>query len=194
MKHGLYGLKDGARQFYISIKEELLKLGCKIFEMDPAMFFLHKRDKLSRIVCCHVDDFLHAGDEHFEKIMNSLRKRFVAGKVEERNFNDIGFRIIQDKNGIVLDQSKYVESIENKAIDSKRVLDKQCLLTFEEQTEYRQIIGKISWVVQGSRPDMAFELIDLSTMLKHGNISDLSRAIKTVNRLKDVNSMIFSQI
>ena len=37
LKHGLYGLKDGARQFYISIKEELLKLGCKISEMDPAM-------------------------------------------------------------------------------------------------------------------------------------------------------------
>ena len=49
-----------------------------------------------------------------------------------------------------------------------------------------------SRTVHGSRPDMAFELIDLSTKLKHGNISDLSRAIKTVNRLKDVNSMILS--
>ena len=37
---------------------------------------------------------------------------------------------------------------------------------------------------------MAFKLIDLSTKLKQGNISDLSRAIKTVNRLKDVNSRI----
>ena len=27
LKHGLYGLKDGARQFFISVKEELLKLG-----------------------------------------------------------------------------------------------------------------------------------------------------------------------
>ena len=25
LKHGLYGLKDGARQFFISVKEELLK-------------------------------------------------------------------------------------------------------------------------------------------------------------------------
>ena len=159
------------------------------------MFFLHKGDKLSGIVCCHVDDFLHAGDEHFEKNNEQTEKRIVAGKVKERNFNYIGFRIIQDKNGIVLDQSRYVESIVNKAIDSKRVLDKHCLLTSAEQTEYRQIIGKINWVVQGSRPDMAFELIDLSAKLvKHENISDLSRVIKTVNRLKDVNSMIFSQL
>ena len=148
LKHGLYGLKDGARQFYISVKEELLKLGCKISEMDPAMFYLHKGDKLSGTVCCHVDDFLHAGEKHFDNIMISLRKRFVAGKVEERNFNYIGFRITQDKNGIILDQSRYVESIENKATNPESALDKHDLLTLKEQTAYRQLIGQINWVVQ----------------------------------------------
>ena len=78
LKQGLYGLKDGTRQFYISIKEELLKSRCKISEMDPAVTFLHKGDKLSVKVCCHVDTFLHAGDEHFEKIMNSLRKKICS--------------------------------------------------------------------------------------------------------------------
>ena len=29
LKHGLYCLKDGARQFFVSVKEELLKLGFK---------------------------------------------------------------------------------------------------------------------------------------------------------------------
>ena len=125
------------------------------------MFYLHKEDKLSGIVCCHVHDFLYAGEEHFDNIMISLRKRFVTGKVEERNLNYIGFRITQDKNSIILDQSRYVENIENKAIDPKRALDKHDLLTLEEQTAYRQLIGQIDWVVQGSRPDLAFELIDL---------------------------------
>ena len=41
LKHGLYGLKDGARQFYLSVKEELLRLGCKMCDIDPAMFFLN---------------------------------------------------------------------------------------------------------------------------------------------------------
>ena len=40
LKHGLYGLKDGARQFYPSAKDELLRLGCTMSEVDPAMFFL----------------------------------------------------------------------------------------------------------------------------------------------------------
>ena len=48
----------------------------------------------------------------------------------------------------------------------------------------------MNWAVQGSRPDMAFELIDLSTKLKQGTISDLARAIKAVNRLKNIRSTI----
>ena len=119
------------------MKEKLLKLGCKISETDSAMFYLHKVEKLSGIVCCHVDDSHYAGEEHFDNIMISLRKMFVAEKVEERNFNYIGFRITQDKIGIILDQSRYVENIENKATDPKRALDKHDLLTLEEQTVYR---------------------------------------------------------
>ena len=75
LKHGYYGLKDGAIQFYLSVKEELLRLGCKMCDIDPAVFFLNNGGKLSGIICCHVDDFLHAGDEHLEKIMVNLRKR-----------------------------------------------------------------------------------------------------------------------
>lgn len=30
LKHGLYGLKDGTRQFYKSVKDELLRFGCKM--------------------------------------------------------------------------------------------------------------------------------------------------------------------
>ena len=133
---------------------------------------------------------LHAGGEHLENIMVNLRKRFVAGKVEERNFNYIGFRIIQESSALILDQSRYVENVKNKVTDPKRAQDKQSTLTAEEQTEYRQLIGQINWAVQETRPDMAFELIDLSTKLKEGTISDLSRAIKAVNRLKEIRSMI----
>ena len=48
-KHGLYGLKDGARQMFISFKEELLKLGFKqYFTFDPAgtqQYFTFERMK-----------------------------------------------------------------------------------------------------------------------------------------------------
>ena len=111
---------------------------------------------------------MHAGGEHLENIMVNLRKRFVAGKVEERNFYYIGFRIIQESSALVVDQSRYVENVKNKVTDPKTAQDKQSTLTAEEQTEYRQLIGQINWAAQETRPDMAFELIVLSTKLKEG--------------------------
>ena len=80
-------------------------------ELDPALFYLHKGGKLSGIICCHVDDFLFAGDEYLKQKMVNLRKRFVAGKVEEWNFNYIGFKVAQSRDVIVLDQSNYVTNI-----------------------------------------------------------------------------------
>lgn len=71
----------------MSVKDELLRLGCKISELDSALFHLHEGSKLCSIICCHVDDFLHAGHEYLENIMINSRKRLVAGKVEG-NFRD----------------------------------------------------------------------------------------------------------
>ena len=63
----------------------------------------------------------------------------MAGKVEERNFNYIGFRIIQDKNSIISDQSRYVENIENKAMIQNVLWTKHDLLALEEQTAYSSL-------------------------------------------------------
>ena len=112
LKHGLYGLKGGARQFVISVKEKLLKLGFKQWILDPAIFYVRKDEKLRGIICCHVDVFLHSGDMY--------------------------------------------------------------------------------WAVQGSRPDLAFEMIAASTKLKQATVGDLTRTIKMLNRLKDFTSyMLF---
>ena len=190
LKHGLYGLKDGARQFYESVKDELLKLGFSQCKLDPALFYIQENRKLRGILCCHVDDFLHAGDKSFEKVMVKLRERFSAGKVEEKSFTYIGFKVQQYSNKVILDHSDYIENIKNTVLEPKRASGKNALLNNSEQTTYRQLIGQLNWAVQGSRPDMAFELISMSTKLKQGNVSDLTRAIKIISRLKDTKSFM----
>ncbi|MCG7877701.1 MAG: reverse transcriptase domain-containing protein, partial [Candidatus Thiodiazotropha endolucinida] len=130
LKHGLYGLKDGARQFYMSVKDELMRLGCKMSDLDPALFYLHKGGNLSGIICCHVDDFLHAGDGHLEQIMMDLRRRFVAGKIEEGNFNYIGFKVAQENGAIALDQSHYVTNIQNMTISNRKSTEQAKYINF----------------------------------------------------------------
>ncbi|CAC5357016.1 unnamed protein product [Mytilus coruscus] len=113
LEHGLYGLKDGARQFYISVKDELLNLGCRQSKLDPALFILTVKGSVQGVFCCHVDDFLHAGNEEFEKLMEKLKKRFIAGKIEEEDFRYIGFMIKQNNEGIQLDHSIYMKKLDH---------------------------------------------------------------------------------
>ena len=69
LKHGLYGIKDGAGQLYGNVKEELLALGLTQCKLDPALFYLLKDNILSGLICCYVDDFLYAGDKYFVRLM-----------------------------------------------------------------------------------------------------------------------------
>ena len=42
---------------------------------------------LSGVVGTHVDDFIHAGDQKFEKeVMAAISKKFTVGTNEEKNF------------------------------------------------------------------------------------------------------------
>lgn len=74
LRHCLYGLKDGARQFNLGVQEKLVKLGCKQSYLDPTVFVLQTHG-LNGIICCHVDDFLHAGNKALDKIMKHLRDK-----------------------------------------------------------------------------------------------------------------------
>ncbi|CAC5368587.1 unnamed protein product [Mytilus coruscus] len=188
LKHCLYGLKDGARQFYFSAREELLSLGCKQCSLDLAVFVKHTDQRLSGIICCHVDDFLQSGDEQFEEVMRKLRTRFVAGKIEEKNFSYVGSQIHQNKSGIILDHSTYMKKIDNTTIEPSRAAMKQDVLNTSEQTLYRKLIGQINLAVQVSRPDLSFEMKDMSTKLKEGTVAHLIRAIKADTSLGNISN------
>ena len=192
LKHCLYGLNDGARQFYLSVREHLLKIGCIQSSLDPALFFYRVKGKLIGLICCHIDDFLHAGECEFDRqVMENLTERFLAGKVEEKTFKYIGFQVIQQEHGIVLDHSQYTSDLENGYICPKRAAQKHSKLNSKELTTLRQLVGRLNWAVQGSRPDMAFDMIELSTKLNEGMVEDLLHAIKVVGRLKEVESRLY---
>lgn len=44
LRHCLYGLKDGARQFHLILKEKLVKLGDRKFKLDTAVFELYTQE------------------------------------------------------------------------------------------------------------------------------------------------------
>ncbi len=162
--HCLYGLNDAGRHFYKSVAEELEKAGCQQSGLDPALFFKVQGKQLCGIVACHVDDCLHAGTQMFEDtVITKLHQRFLAGKMEGGHFNYVGFSIFQDASGIVMDHSGYIDRMEEVNLDPARASSKQDKLQPNEQKVFRQLVGRINWAVQGSRPHLAFDLVDLST-------------------------------
>lgn len=194
LKHCLYGLNDAARQFYLSVSECLLGAGCIKSKLDPALFIFFENGSLQGLVACHVDDFSHAGTELFNQVIieGAICKRFIIASKERRVFRYIGFNINQNNGGsMTLDQSDYVNDLEVVAVSSERKQHSDQDLVPEERSQLRSIVGRMNWAVQGTRPDLAFDLTDLSTKFKSGKVSDLVKATKCIKKLKFEQSSLF---
>ena len=58
-------------------------------------------------------------------------------------------------------------------------------------TDLRKMVGGLNWIVRATRPDLSFDLIDLSTKFKGGKVEDLNRARKIIINLKSAECKIF---
>ena len=183
----LYGLKDASRQWYFKVRENLLGANFQQSHLDPGVFYKYdSAGCLVGIVGIHVDDFIHAGNNSFNvEVLNPVMKIFQVGKNEKDNFKYTGFRIIQDKSYIILNQEEYTKSsIELIPINPKRQLDKKAKLTEDEKSDLRKMTGSLNWVVRATRPDLSFEMIELSTKFRSGTIDDLVRVRKALTNVQ----------
>ena len=190
----LYGLRDASKMWYSRIKNALLRLGFEISKLDPAVFYFRNKNKeVIGLVGVHVDDFIHAGSDSFNQyVISPLMDEFKVGKNEKGSFMYTGFKITQDTNGIMLDQTDYVDkNLEPVIIDPVRAGQKNDALTEAELTDLRKMVGGLNWVVRATRPDLSFDLIDLSTKFRSGKVEDLNRARKILLNLKASSCKIF---
>ena len=181
----LYGLRDASRKWYLKIENRLLTLGFKKSKYDPGFFYLIHGGKLIGMIGIHVDDFLQAGSEYFNKhVMPEVLSAFKIGKSENKEFMYTGFSIKQDDSGITLDQTDYVKNIQIPNIEAERMKDKEHEMNQNELSMLRQMVGALNWAVRATRPDLCFEMIDLSTKFKGGLIQDLCQARKVLTNLQ----------
>ena len=186
LRRCLYGLNDAARQFYNSLSKELVQLGCVKCSLDPALFMVFHGSELAGVLVSHVDDFLHAGNSYFDDvIMTRLYDRFSAGSKESKTFVYTGYHISQAADSsIVLDQQVYLDSIDVSKVDAVRMADKQVLLSPQDQSVYRSLVGKLGWLVQGTRPDLSFFWLEASTKNRSACMGDLVTLSKTLLNAK----------
>ena len=187
----LYGLRDASRQWYTRVENVLTKLGFEKCTYDSGLFYLCKDGKLEALVGLHVDDFLNTGGVYFHTvILPEILKTFLVGKSECGTFMYTGFQLNQDKNGVTLDQSEYVEGISMPTLDAARMKQLKEDMSFDELSLLRKMTGQLNWTVRSTRPDLSFNMIACSTHFKGGTIADLKFAKKTLANLKQNKAVL----
>ena len=176
----LYGLSDAARQFYMSVKYELKRLGCQQSFLDKTVFYKQDAQGLCGLILTHVDDFLHCGSSTFEKsVLIPLCQRFKVGERAMKDFKYVGLHITQEENNISVNQIKYAESIE-----PPDMIKSSEGLSGKEQTDFRALSGALQWLSNGTRPDLAFDTLLLSCKMKEASRQDMLNCLKTIKRAK----------
>jgi hypothetical protein len=189
----VYGLCDAARAWYMRVRDELLKLGVYVSSLDSAIFCWKNNGILEGIICVYVDDFLWAGTEKFEvKIINALSDMFLIGSAESKSFKYVGLNVVSlDSGCITVDQSQYISALNGIVVSKERSSQKASDLSDKERADYRALIGQLNWVATHTRPDIAFDVCELSVSCKDAVIGDLMRLNKVVSRVTGDNVKLF---
>merc|ERR1712081_85523 len=126
-------------------------------------------------------------------MLTILKLKLTVSKVEEDNFRFTGLDV-KTKNGkIEISMEDYAESI--KEIKEIRKRDRNEKLTTAELKEYRKYTGKISWLAQGTRPDLSYSTLNLAKKNNNAVISDLRNVNRIVEKIKtEKNKIVYGKI
>ena len=177
-----YGLSDASRKFYLQFRNELILLGCNQSKYDPAVYLYFVKNDLEGLVLTHVDDLMHGsgGDKFYNDIMKPLKEKFKFGTEEAIEFRYVGMQVQQFTDFITVNQDHYLAVMEMPTECNEKHDE---LLNEDGQSEFRSMLGRIGWLGNHSRPDLAFDHISMSTKLGKATGGDLQQAIKVTKKL-----------
>lgn len=177
LRKSIYGLKQASRIWNKKFSDVLTKAGYARSTMDPCVYFKFVGDRMI-FISIYVDDvliFTNCMNLKLE-LQNILTSNFKMKDLGTAKFC-VGLHITRDKsnNTIYLDQTKYIEEMLDKfGMTDCNPIDTPCdanqRLVKEERTSdfdpstvpYQQAIGCILYLTQGTRPDIAFAINNLS--------------------------------
>ena len=76
----------------------------------------------------------------------------------------------------------------------KKIPNKDSPLNKTERAEYRKLVGQLNWVARHTRPDIMFDVMELSTMLNKPCVQDFKRLGKPLKSCSIRKSLLHFQI
>ena len=185
LKKPCYGLDDSGRKWYLTLVEFLEERRMVRLDTDQAYFYLIVNDQLHGIVTLHVDDLQMCGSELFQlAVVEPLKAKFKFGTFETRNFRYLGWKITQSEHGVLIDQTEFVQKKITKLniVTDKR--DKETPLNTEEKTLFREYVGKLRWLADNTRADIAYDELEASMLTNTATVGDVRLINKMANQIK----------
>lgn len=184
LKKNVYGLNDAARAWYFKLRDVLVCAGMKICDVDPALFYCISSDNLSGLICVHVDDLMWAGTQAFAKdVISKVHQNFCIGSSDTEFFKFVGIDIESTNKGIVLHQNDYAKSIEGIQVSRERRSQRSADLGDREKEKFKSLIGQLVWLSSQSRPDIAFDVCQLSVGSHRAKVEDILDVNRVVRRV-----------
>jgi hypothetical protein len=189
---GAYGLTTAPREWFETVKIELIKLGFLQSKTEPCCWTYSCAGEIKGIVLFHVDDFLLAGNHQckfWQAMRAKLQTTWTWSPWESGEFTICGIEITQHADcSFTIHQKKYTSQIEPIPISTARRKLKTSPITENERSQLRGVNGALQWLSTQSNPKVSAELSLSQSKVNTATVQDLLDANKLLHRAKtDLN-------
>ena len=98
-----------------------------------------------------------------KSVINKLSDLFLIGGSAAKSFKYIGLNVVSTTCGVItVDQFQYASSSKPIPVSHQRATMKTSELSAPEKKEFQALIGQLNWNVTHTRPDIAFDVCELT--------------------------------
>lgn len=198
LRKSLYGLRESPRDWYECFHDFLLSINFKRSNYDYCLYLGSINNKQTYIIL-YVDDILIFGENItiINEIKENLNKRFKMkdlGKVNKY----LGIEIKYYDKQISLSQQDYIESLAHKynITDCRKTetpmeinLKLDLATKLNEKLKYRNLIGALSYIANGTRPDISYAVNFLSRFQNGYDETHFKYALRVLKYLYSTKSL-----
>ena len=190
----LYGLKQAPKQWHEKFDKVMMSNGFTINECDKCVYVKDTNNGYV-IVCLYVDVMLILGSNNY--IITTTKKiLFSKFNMKGLGVEDVilGIKISRTSGRVILSQSHYIDKLLDKfdkdesniartPVDIDLHLSKNICQSIS-QLEYSRIIGSLMYVMNCSRPDIAYSVSKLSRYTSNPRVDYWKEIIRVLRYLR----------
>ena len=135
------------------------------------------------------------GHKYLKSVISKLLSEYKIDSRSSSMFRYIGLEIKQDKKDIILNQANYLNGVHCISVNAKRAASKYDDINEEEMSKLKSLVGQLGWLSNNTRPDISYDVLEISCSFKRPIVDDLLKVNKCVKKLKANNlNLIFSNL